>query len=126
MARYPGIDDLMEDVTGGRISRAGFLRRAAALGLSLPAASALLAACGGSGGSASSGASSAVPVPAGATKSLGVRFSVDMANLDPAYWPALQDSEIADCIMEGLVSYKPGTLTLVKRWRRSSSPRPTT
>jgi peptide/nickel transport system substrate-binding protein len=113
MARNAGIDDLMDDVAGGRISRAGFLRRAAALGLSLPAASALLAACGGSGGSASSGAASSVAVPAGATKSLGVRFTVDMANLDPAYWPALQDGEIADCIMEGLVSYKPGTFELV-------------
>ena len=113
MARFPGIDDLMDGVASGRVSRAQFLRRAAALGLSLPTASALLAACGGSGGSASGGGSGAAPVPAGATKSLGVRFSVDMANLDPAYWPALQDGEIADCLMEGLVSYKPGTFDLV-------------
>ena len=115
MARYSGIDALMEDVAGGRISRAQFIRRAVGLGVTLPAASALLAACGSSSSSSSgtSGATSAVSVPAGATKSLSLRTSVDMANLDPAFWPALQDGEIADCIMEGLVSYKPGTEELV-------------
>jgi peptide/nickel transport system substrate-binding protein len=112
MARDPSIDALMYEAAGGRVSRAHFFRRAAALGLSLPAASALLAACGGSGSSGSGPASSA-SVPAGATKSLSVRTSVDMANLDPAFWPALQDGEIADCILEGLVSFKPGTQQLV-------------
>jgi peptide/nickel transport system substrate-binding protein len=112
MARDAGIDALVEEVAGGRVSRAQFFRRAAALGLSLPAASALLAACGGSGSGGSSGGGSA-PAPAGATKSLSVRTSVDMANLDPAYWPAGQDGEIADCILEGLVGHKPGTLDLV-------------
>lgn len=112
MARDAGIDALMEEAAGGRVSRAQFLRRAAALGLTLPAASALLAACGGSS-SGSSGSSGSSPAPAGATKSISVRTSIDMANLDPAYWPAGQDGEIADCILEGLVSHKPGSLDVV-------------
>ncbi len=41
------MDDLRTSLTGGSLSRRDFVRRAALLGLSLPVASSLLAACGG-------------------------------------------------------------------------------
>lgn len=47
------LDKLVEDYSGQGLSRRDFMKRAVALGLSIPAASALLAACGG-GSSASS------------------------------------------------------------------------
>lgn len=43
-------DDLVKMLQEGRVGRREFLKRATALGLTLPAASVLLAACGGGGG----------------------------------------------------------------------------
>ena len=64
--------DLVESFANGRITRRQFIKRASVIGLSLPAVSAVIAACGGGtssaapsvGGSAEPGQSSA-PVPSG-------------------------------------------------------------
>ena len=62
-------DDLMRMLQEGRIGRGEFLRRAMALGLTLPAASVLLAACGGGGGGGATTAetSGGETAPSGAT-----------------------------------------------------------
>lgn len=89
-------------------NRRAFLRRGAVLGLGIPFGGSLLAACstGPSGGSSGGGSSIS-------TDLLTVRQGTDMANLDPAFWTSKEDSNIADCILEGLVSFKPGTFELV-------------
>lgn len=107
---------LIEDYDQRRIGRRAFLTRAAALGLSLPTAGALLAACGSGSGNATgsplshgSGASGG----GGSSGTLTYRPQDDMANLDPALWTSQDDEILGDCVFEGLVSYKPGTFEVV-------------
>lgn len=45
-----------------------------------------------------------------------------MANLDPAFWTSLQDAEIADNMLEGLVSFRPGTWDVVNTLAESFEP----
>jgi peptide/nickel transport system substrate-binding protein len=62
------LDRIINDLTTGRLSRRAFLARTAALGLTLPTASALLAACGGTATNApGSGGATSAPASAGAT-----------------------------------------------------------
>jgi hypothetical protein len=56
-------DQLMEQVMSGRLSRRGVLRRATALGLSVPAISMLLAACGDDDPTATPPPAAADPTP---------------------------------------------------------------
>src|SRR4051794_18934848 len=51
----PRLDGLVDAYVGRRIDRREFLRRAGALGVALPVASAVLAACGGSDAATTSG-----------------------------------------------------------------------
>jgi peptide/nickel transport system substrate-binding protein len=63
--------ELRQRLMAGHLTRRGFLRQAAIVGMSLPLASALLAACGGSSkkstATTSSGAAATTPTPAGVT-----------------------------------------------------------
>jgi ABC-type transport system substrate-binding protein len=45
-------------------------------------------------------------------KVLRVRFTNDMSNADPAFHPSTIDTVIAETVLEGLVTYKPGTWEL--------------
>ncbi len=102
---------LIEDYVARRIDRREFLQRAAALGISLGAAAALLEG-------------EARAAPSAGSRTLRVRFEVDMGNIDPAFRPALEDEMVGDAVYEGLVSFKPGTWDLVNTLAESfeSSP----
>jgi peptide/nickel transport system substrate-binding protein len=127
---------LAADLTARRIDRREFLHRAAAVGLSIPAAAALLAACGGGGGGGGAGETAGAPSAAetglaGVTPTgqaaetadkLNVRIVNDIANLDPAFYPTSEDSQIAYCIMEGLVTYKPGTFDVTNQLAETFTP----
>jgi peptide/nickel transport system substrate-binding protein len=104
MTKRDPIVSLIQDYDRRALDRRSFLRRAMALGVSMPAATALLAACGSSPTSGGAGASSGT---------LTYRPQTDMANLDPAFWTSQDDEILADCIFEGLVSYRPGTFDVV-------------
>jgi peptide/nickel transport system substrate-binding protein len=86
------------------MDRRTFLERAAALGVSLPAASALLAACGGDGGQG-------VATGTGTQKkTLKLRLYADITRLDPAVFAnTSSDEPPMASIYEGLVTFKPHT-----------------
>src|SRR5258708_20336258 len=107
---------------GNRLVRRRFLRRALALGVSASAASSILAACGG-GASSSSKPSSASTRPP--TTTLTYRPSIDVQNMDPAFWVSQDDWIIFNCIYEGLVTFRPGTWELVNNLAESLRPSPT-
>jgi peptide/nickel transport system substrate-binding protein len=122
MAGKDPITHLVDDLTERRIDRRAFFRRATALGLSVPAAGALFAACGGGTGSSSSGgAGGGASV---STKLLKVHLDEDMESLDPAIQPGHADAAVAENIFENLVAYKPGTFEtanqLAETWEPSS------
>jgi peptide/nickel transport system substrate-binding protein len=123
MARTDRITHLVDDLTERRIDRRTFFQRATALGLSVPAAGALFAACGGGGGS-SSGGSGGTGGASVSTKLLRVHLDEDMENLDPAVEPGHSDTEVGENIFEGLVTFKPGTWETVNQlaetWEPSS------
>ncbi len=96
------IDSLVDRFTSGRIGRREFLKGAAALGLSVSSAGALLAACGGESGTSEQ-----------STDLLNVHIGADIGSLDPAFQPSQQDYEVAFNIFQNLVAYKPGTWKLV-------------
>lgn len=85
-------------------TRRSFLRSATAFGVAVPFASWSISACTAETGSSSGGAGSTT---------LRVRTGTDMHNLDPAFWTSKEDANIAECILEGLVSFAPGTFDLV-------------
>jgi peptide/nickel transport system substrate-binding protein len=113
------LGNLIVDYTRGRVDRRQFIRRATGIGLSLPAATALLAACGGSSSTATT-THAASPAPV--SKNLRVRMESDMDNLDPAIVPTLVDFNVAEPIMEGLITYKPGTWDVVNCLAESFEP----
>jgi peptide/nickel transport system substrate-binding protein len=112
------VERLVADLTEQRIDRRQFFERAVGLGLSLPAATAILAACGGDeeGGAPGTG------VPTGGT--LRLHLDEDIENLDPAIQPGHADTNVASNIFEQLVAYEPGTFetvnTLAESWEGSS------
>jgi peptide/nickel transport system substrate-binding protein len=67
MNQDPGFVDLMRSATSGKLSRRAVLKRAVALGLSAPAISALLAACGSSSKSTPSSAAASTQASSGGT-----------------------------------------------------------
>jgi peptide/nickel transport system substrate-binding protein len=82
------------------LDRRSFLQRATALGLSLPAGGALLAACGGDEEDA--GGTQA------ATSNLRVRLGTDITTLDPAFFANTSvDEPVMASVFEGLVTYDP-------------------
>jgi peptide/nickel transport system substrate-binding protein len=105
-----GVENLIDAFKGRRIDRGQFLRRAVGLGLSFPAATALLAACGGGSSGGTGGGGSGAPKGPDILK---VRILNDIANLDPAFWPASADVQVAYPIMEGLITYKYGSTETV-------------
>jgi peptide/nickel transport system substrate-binding protein len=111
------VRSLVGEYMANRIDRRQFLGRALALGLSASAASTILAACG----SPSPSSHSLTPVKA-PTTTLTYRPEVDIANLDPAFYISQDDFIISDCISEGLVTYRPGTLNVVNCLAESFEP----
>jgi len=95
-ARRAQVDRLVDDFGAGRIGRRQFLGRSAALGLSLPAASALMAACGGATAGANGGNLHLAPG--------------NVVTLDPAFVDG--EIDIANAIFEGLVAFKQNTYDL--------------
>jgi peptide/nickel transport system substrate-binding protein len=95
--------EAMDAVAARRLDRRQFLSRAAAIGVSLPTASALLSAC-------SSSASPNSSTPTAPTKTLSWRSTADVNNVDPAMAdPGPEDYTISTCLFEGLIADKPGT-----------------
>jgi peptide/nickel transport system substrate-binding protein len=90
-----------QDRLPGTINRRQLLERATALGLSLPAAAALLAACGGDEETGGTG-EKAVPT------TLKLRLGADITSLDPAFFAntSIDEPPMAS-IFEGLVTYRP-------------------
>lgn len=108
-SRDDRVEALVDDYFARRIDRRQFFQRATALGISLGAAGSLLEAKARAAGTARSG-------------TLTVRFEVDMANIDPAFRPALEDEMIGDAVYEGPVSFKPGTWDIVNTLAESFEP----
>ena len=133
-ADVPQVDRLVSDLLARRIDRRQFVRLAMALGLSLPSASALLAACAPASPSASgqstaaasaTGAASAVPSASGQAAvpaKLTLRLTADIANLDPAFYPGSVDESVYAGIYEGLVAWKPGTFEVVNQLAATFEP----
>jgi peptide/nickel transport system substrate-binding protein len=113
------LERLVADLTEERIDRRRFLRRATGLGLSLPAAPAILVACGGAEETFGGGGTGAAT---GGT--LRLHLDEDIENLDPAIQPGHADTNVATNIFEQLVAYKPGSFdtanTLAESWEGSS------
>ncbi len=103
------LDTLVSEYIEQKIDRREFFQRAAALGLSVSAASSLVAA---------SGAAAATH----ASKELKVRFEIDIANIDPAFRPAFEDEQVGNCVYENLMSFRPGTFSLVNTLAESFEP----
>jgi peptide/nickel transport system substrate-binding protein len=113
------VERLVADLTEQRIDRRQFFKRAAGLGLSLPAATAILAACGGEEEQGGGGETAAAT---GGT--LRLHLDEDIENLDPAIQPGHADTNVATNIFEQLVAYKPGSFetanTLAESWEGST------
>jgi peptide/nickel transport system substrate-binding protein len=124
-------ENIVNDYVQRRIDRRQFFQRAAALGISMGAASALLAACGGGEEAAppaepapaepapaEPAATEAATEPAAtaaaeASGALRIRLLNDIINLDPAFYPAGSDELASQGIYEGLITYQPGTWDVV-------------
>jgi peptide/nickel transport system substrate-binding protein len=134
-----GAKHLVDDFLARRIDRRQFLRRAAAAGISLSAASALLAACGGEEAAAPPSATEPSGTePAGTAPSatepaatepgvaeggtLKIRLLNDIINMDPPFIPASADETSAFGVFEGLVTYKPGTWEVVNQLAETFEP----
>ena len=130
------VEKLVDDYLERRVDRRGFLKRAGALGISLGAASALLAACGGADEEAAApppaepapaehraccdGAgprpsrrrpSPRRPRPRRQAARCRIRLLNDIINLDPAFIPASADEiAVVQGVYEGLVTYEPAPL----------------
>jgi peptide/nickel transport system substrate-binding protein len=125
----PWVQHLVDELVSNRIDRRQFVRRALALGLSLPAAGALLAACGGGdeetgggggggGETGGGGATEAAEVP----DKLTIRLGGDIKNLDPAFYPASYDEAVFTNVGEGLIGWKPGTFEIVNQLAETFEP----
>jgi peptide/nickel transport system substrate-binding protein len=114
------IDHLVDEYTTRQIDRRQFVQRAVGLGLSVGAATLLLAR---PTGASARGAGVAAAASAQASKELYIRLGADIRNLDPAFEPADPDLQTIFNIYENLVSFKPGTFevvnTLAETWEAS-------
>ncbi len=140
------IAHLVSDFAGKKIDRREFFRRSAALGLTLGAASALLAACGGDepaaettppAETADTGAATteAATTEAATTEAptetvaeaegtLRIRLLNDIITTDPAFLPTAADTLVVQGVYEGLVMYKPGTWEVVNVLAETFEPSP--
>ncbi|MEI6451421.1 MAG: hypothetical protein WCP98_15960, partial [Actinomycetes bacterium] len=98
-SRFDAMQDLVQGVCSGRLTRRQFLQRAAVLGLSMSAAGSLLAACGGGGDGGATASTSASPQALG---TLTARSTLEVGTLDPANWSSPVDVYTLDAISEGL------------------------
>jgi peptide/nickel transport system substrate-binding protein len=132
--RDDSVDHLVTEFVQQQIDRREFFRRSAALGLTLGAASALLAACGGGGGGGTEATSTGATGAAGETATAGaavaeggtlkIRLLNDIINLDPPFIPASADEITGYGVFEGLVTYKPGTWEVVNQLAETFEPSP--
>jgi peptide/nickel transport system substrate-binding protein len=131
------VRELVDDYVDRRVSRREFFQRAAAIGLSLPAAGALLAACGGGGGSETAASTTAAASGAGTTEAatstapaqaaggtLKIRLLNDIINVDPPFIPAAADFGASQGVYEGLVTYAPGGWDVVNVLAETFEPSP--
>jgi peptide/nickel transport system substrate-binding protein len=102
MSDHSQIDEMVHELSEGRLDRATFLRRATAAGLSVSAATAL---------AASAGPALAERMASGGT--LKIRAQSDFQNMDPAFVPGVNEGTVMTNVYEGLVGFKPGTFQLV-------------
>ena len=109
---------LIEQYQASQINRRQFLQRSVALGMSLGAAGALLAACGGDDG----GAGGTEGAPSVSTQELRLHLDEDIENLDPAINPGHTDTTVAANIFEGLVTYRPDKFEVVNELAEEFSP----
>ena len=100
---------LVDEFLNRRVDRRQFLARAAMIGLSAPAATALLAACGSGWSTAAPASPATTSTPNPPTKTLSWRPSADVENVDPAILPGLEDPTYAQIFFETLITYRPGT-----------------
>ncbi|HEY7421604.1 MAG TPA: ABC transporter substrate-binding protein [Gaiellaceae bacterium] len=105
------VEGLVAEYVEGHIDRRQFLRRAGALGLTLPAATALLARAGDALAAEEAGAGT-----------LRIRMVNDISNLDPAFYPTLEDSNISIAVNEGLITFRPGTFDVVNQLAQKFTP----
>jgi peptide/nickel transport system substrate-binding protein len=115
--RGPEMEGLLTEFAEGSIDRRQFLRRAGALGLSVSAASALIAARGTPAAEAAAGGTSAA-----SAGTLRIRMLNDISNLDPAFYPTLDDSNVSVAVNEGIVTYRPGTFDVVNQLAEKFTP----
>jgi peptide/nickel transport system substrate-binding protein len=101
-------EQLVDDFVSRRIDRRQFFKQSAALGLSLPAVNALAAASAHSNKAAAAG-----------LDKLSIRLRSDITNLDPAF---SVNGFPATTILEGLVTFKPGTLEVVNQLAETFTP----
>ena len=113
------VRSLVDEYVTKRIDRRQFLARAIGLGLSAPAAGVLLAACGSASHSSPGAPASSAKPP---TTTITYRPETDIQNLDPAFFVSQDDYIITDCIYEGLVTYRPGTVEVVNCLAESFEP----
>ncbi len=118
-SRFDAMQDLIQGMCSGQLTRRQFLQRAAVLGLSVSAAGSLLAACGGGSSGGAVASTSASPQALG---TLTARSTLEVGTLDPANWSSPVDVYTLDAISEGLVSYKPGTWDVVNTLAETFEP----
>src|SRR5438046_8134010 len=94
MSDQSQIDEMVHDLSEGRLDRATFLRRATAAGLSLSAATVL---------ATSAGPALAERMASGGT--LKIRAQSDFQNMDPAFVPGANEGTVMTNVYEGLVGF---------------------
>jgi peptide/nickel transport system substrate-binding protein len=115
-ARGPISEHVIDEFVGGRLSRRDFIRRGAVVGLSLPAITAILSACGSSPTSASGGSSASAVGKSGADITVGVIAPTSAPN--PLLVNDLGGISLLNQVGEGLVLY--GADNVPKPWLATS------
>lgn len=127
MTQTNGYDRLLAEAGHGRMTRRDVLKRALFLGLSAPAISALLAACGGGSDTpeptAASGSDATATSAPGTTATTSdatqapaadrpvLRYAMnaaDLGSLDPHFASSTNDRTAVDMIHNALIRYRPG------------------
>ncbi len=103
MSEQSQVEQLVLDLSEGRLDRRSFLQRVTAAGLSVTAANALAAAFGAEPAFGSADAAGA----------LRIRAVGDVQNMDPAFVPGSNEVAVLSNVYEGLVGFKPGTYKVV-------------
>jgi ABC-type transport system substrate-binding protein len=123
---HPGVYQALDDLRAGKLDRREFLRLAALLGTSLPAAGALLAGCDKKGAApAASGGASAAQATSEGTPKLGGTLRISMRcqqMTDPATFDWTEMSNVARQVLEYLTITGPDNITrpyLCERWEAS-------